>query len=200
MSRTELIVLVVLFALLFSKWFGWKGGPIGLAVVGLVFSLVWVTSPNLRSRVNHITWELQEYHENNRLTSAGARLEFWHKSLEIVRTAPLIGHGMGTTKALFATQATGVNGAAAAVTDNPHQQILAIAIELGLMGVAALFAMWFAHFRLFQMSTGLPWLGMAIVVQNAIGSLFNSHIYDFTEGWTYVFGVGVLGGRPTSVA
>ena len=194
MSRTELIVLVVLFALLFSKWFGWKGGPIGLAVAGLVFSLVWVTSPNMRWRVNHITWELQEYHENNRLTSAGARLEFWHKSLEIVRTAPLIGHGMGTTRALFAAQATGVDGAAAAVTDNPHQQILAIAIELGLMGVAALFAMWFAHFRLFQMSTGLPWLGVAIVVQNAIGSLFNSHIYDFTEGWTYVFGVGVLGG------
>ena len=55
MSRTELIVLVVLFALLFSKWFGWKGGPIGLAVAGLVFSLVWVTSPNMRWRVNHIS-------------------------------------------------------------------------------------------------------------------------------------------------
>ncbi|MEZ5787166.1 MAG: hypothetical protein R3D62_12045 [Xanthobacteraceae bacterium] len=38
------------------------------------------------------------------------------------------------------------------------------------------------------------WLGLVIVVQNIISSLFNSHLLDFTQGWTYVFGVGVLGG------
>jgi O-antigen ligase len=31
-------------------------------------------------------------------------------------------------------------------------------------------------------------------VQNVIASLFNSHLSDFTAGWLYVFGVGVLGG------
>jgi hypothetical protein len=24
--------------------------------------------------------------------------------------------------------------------------------------------------------------------------MFNSHLFDFTQGWTYVFGVGVAGG------
>jgi hypothetical protein len=32
------------------------------------------------------------------------------------------------------------------------------------------------------------------VVQNIISSLFNSHIFDFEEGWIYVLGVGVAGG------
>ncbi len=27
-----------------------------------------------------------------------------------------------------------------------------------------------------------------------IGSLFNSHLFDFTHGWTYVLGVGIAGG------
>jgi hypothetical protein len=27
-----------------------------------------------------------------------------------------------------------------------------------------------------------------------VSSLFLSHIFDFTTGWIYVFGVGVLGG------
>jgi hypothetical protein len=32
------------------------------------------------------------------------------------------------------------------------------------------------------------------VVQNIVSSLFNSHLFDFTAGWLYVFGVGVVGG------
>jgi hypothetical protein len=35
---------------------------------------------------------------------------------------------------------------------------------------------------------------MVIVVQNIISSLFNSHLFDFVQGWTYVLGVGVAGG------
>jgi hypothetical protein len=27
-----------------------------------------------------------------------------------------------------------------------------------------------------------------------VSSLFNSHLFDFSEGWLYVFGVGVVGG------
>jgi len=32
------------------------------------------------------------------------------------------------------------------------------------------------------------------VVQNVANSLFNSHLFDFQEGWIYVLGVGVAGG------
>jgi hypothetical protein len=31
-------------------------------------------------------------------------------------------------------------------------------------------------------------------VQNIFTSLFNSHLFDFHEGWMYVLGVGVAGG------
>ena len=33
-----------------------------------------------------------------------------------------------------------------------------------------------------------------VVIQNITSSLFNSHLFDFTQGWLYVFGVGVCGG------
>jgi hypothetical protein len=33
-----------------------------------------------------------------------------------------------------------------------------------------------------------------VVAQNIFTSLFNSHIFDFHEGWMYVLGVGVSGG------
>ncbi len=38
------------------------------------------------------------------------------------------------------------------------------------------------------------WIGLLVVVQNIFTSLFNSHIFDFHEGWMYVVGVGVAGG------
>jgi O-antigen ligase len=31
-------------------------------------------------------------------------------------------------------------------------------------------------------------------VQNVFTSLFNSHLFDFHEGWMYVLGAGVAGG------
>jgi hypothetical protein len=38
------------------------------------------------------------------------------------------------------------------------------------------------------------WVGLLIVTQNIVGSFFNSHLFDFLQGWTYVLGVGVAGG------
>ena len=38
------------------------------------------------------------------------------------------------------------------------------------------------------------WLGFAVVFQNIVTSLANSHLFDFTPGWIYVIGVGLAGG------
>ena len=40
----------------------------------------------------------------------------------------------------------------------------------------------------------MAWIGLLVVVQNIFSSLFNSHLFDFHEGWMYVLGVGVAGG------
>ncbi len=57
-----------------------------------------------------------------------------------------------------------------------------------------LLAMWAAHWLMFT-GSGLPaWIGLVVVTQNIVGCQFNSHLLDFTQGWLYVFGVGVFGG------
>jgi hypothetical protein len=54
--------------------------------------------------------------------------------------------------------------------------------------------MWLAHLLLFRGEGLIAWVGLLVVVQNIFTSLFNSHIFDFHEGWMYVLGVGVAGG------
>jgi O-antigen ligase len=54
--------------------------------------------------------------------------------------------------------------------------------------------MWLSHLALFWHAGWANWAGFLIVVQNIASSLFNSHLFDFSEGWIYVLGVGVAGG------
>ena len=64
----------------------------------------------------------------------------------------------------------------------------------GIAGVAALYAMWLLHLVMFRAEGLVDWLGLLVAVQNFSSSLFNSHLFDFQEGWIYVVGVGVAGG------
>jgi hypothetical protein len=54
--------------------------------------------------------------------------------------------------------------------------------------------MWATHLVLFRSGSLAAWTGLVVVVQNIVGSLFNSHLFDFPQGWAYVMGVGIAGG------
>ena len=123
----------------------------------------------------------------------GSRVEFWRKSLRFFVDAPLIGHGTGSTRGLFERAAFGT-GVHAEIVSNPHSQTLNVAVQWGSIGIVALYAMWSFHLLLFRGETLAHWVGLAVVVQNIFTSVFNSHLFDFQEGWIYVLGVGVAGG------
>jgi O-antigen ligase len=167
-----------------------------LGIAGAVaVGVAWSASPNLRTKVGTIFTEVDEYRDTaNQITSAGQRLEFWTKSIKFVKEAPIAGHGTGSTKTLFVRDAIGQTGLAAEVVDNPHNQTLNVAVQWGLIGVLILYAMWIVHGAQFLGPGLVPWLGLLVVVQNLISSLFNSHLFDFHEGWMYVLGVGIAAG------
>ncbi len=77
---------------------------------------------------------------------------------------------------------------------NPHNQTLNAAVQWGTVGIVILYAMWLCHLLLFRGEGLVAWIGLLVVLQNFLSSLFNSHLFDFHEGWMYVLGVGVAGG------
>ncbi len=197
-SRTAMVtmpIMLAVFALLHLKWR--TNVIISCAVMALAM-LAWVASPQLRGTTETFSRDYQLYKENNTPTSIGLRLEYWQKSLRLSAEAPVIGHGTGSTRGLFEQAAVGQVGAAADVVGNPHNQTLNIAVQWGVVGVVALYTMWLAHLLLFRGEGLAAWIGLLIVVQNIFTSLFNSHLFDFHEGWMYVLGVGVAGGMVLS--
>jgi O-antigen ligase len=197
-GRTAVVVMPVLLALFGFRQFGWRG-VVGVVIAGcLLAAVAWASSPYLRARVLGVGQEIQLYQAENAETSSGERLELWKKSLGFIAAAPVFGHGTGSIEQQFRT-VVGASGPAAIISNNPHQQTLTVAIQLGLVGVAVMFAMWAAHVALFRGGGLVAWAGLIVVVQNVVSSLFNSHLFDFTQGWIYVFGVGALGGTVLSM-
>jgi O-antigen ligase len=193
-GRTIVVVMPVLLALFGLRLFGWRG-VVGVIIAGVLVGVIaWFSSHYLRERILQAQREVQLYETQNADTSSGERLEFWKKSLRFIAAAPVIGHGTGSIKEQFRA-VVGTSGPSTIISENPHQQTLTVAIQLGLLGVAVMYAMWVAHLALFLRAEGLvAWCGLIVVAQNIISSLFNSHLFDFNQGWFYVFGVGVLGG------
>jgi hypothetical protein len=192
-SRTFVVVVVTLFGLLGLRHFERRALVAFVAAGVALAGVAWSTSPYMRSRVTHVIEELDSAHADLNDTSAGLRVGFWKMSVKIIGEAPLLGHGTGSVAATFARTAAADPAAPTGAT-NPHNQILATAIPLGLFGAVLLLAIWAVHFRMFLLPGPTAWIGLSVVVQNVVGSLFNSHLFDFSQGWLYVFGVGIAGG------
>jgi O-antigen ligase len=192
-SRTALVTMPItlaVFALLHLKP---RTAIAALCTAALLAAVTWNTSPSLQATVSKFFIDFQET-KINHLTGIGSRLEFWQKSLRFFTEAPVMGHGTGSTHGLFEQAAVGQLGARGEVVANPHNQTLNVAVQWGVMGIVVLYATWLFHLLLFRGDGLATWIGLLVVVQNVSTSLFNSHLFDFLEGWMYVLGVGVAGG------
>jgi O-antigen ligase len=193
-SRTALVTMPILLAVFALLHLRWRSVVAILCMASLFAGLAWAASPHLRWTTATFLRDYQLYKEQNIPTSMGLRLEFWQKSLRFFAEAPVFGHGTGATRGLFEQAAVGRVGAAAEVIGNPHNQTLNVAVQWGVSGIVVLYAMWLMHLRLFRGDGFVAWIGLLVVVQNIFTSLFNSHLFDFHEGWMYVLGVGIAGG------
>jgi O-antigen ligase len=197
-SRTALVtlpVLLVVFALLHLRW---RAALVAGAATALIAVALWAVSPHLRATVGKFQSDYERSLEadNNSISGMGSRLEYWRKSLGFIADAPLIGHGTGSIRGLFAGVAANPHDdpLRGEIVSNPHNQPLSNAVQWGMVGVLVLYALWIAHLLMFRGEGLACWIGMLVVVQNMLSSLLNTHLFDFTSGWIYVLGVGVAGG------
>jgi len=197
-SRTALVTMPIMLAVFAVIHFKWRTNLAMLLMAVVLATLAWMTSPKLRWTAETFYRDYYYYKLQDEPTSVGLRLEFWKKSLGFFAEAPVFGHGTGSTRGLFERSASrptsGKVFASGEVIGNPHNQTLNAAVQWGTVGIVVLYAMWLYHLLLFRGESLAAWVGLLVVVQNFFTSLFNSHLFDFHEGWMYVLGVGVAGG------
>lgn len=196
-SRTAVVTMPIMLAAFVLVHMRPRTSLIVIGAMVALVGLLWVTTTDVRWGPSRILKDYQFYKTGEHETSIGLRLEFWQKSLRFISEAPVIGHGTGSLRGLF-ERATGYSGQRDIIS-NPHNQTLNVAVQWGMIGVLLLYAMWLVHLLLFRGEGFIASIGLLVVVQNIFTSLFNSHLFDFHEGWMYVLGVGVAGGMTLAV-
>ncbi|MGZ8369224.1 MAG: O-antigen ligase family protein, partial [Rhodoplanes sp.] len=88
-SRTALVVIPVLLAILGVGRAGWKMGA-ALILAGVVLAgIAWSSSAFLRERVLVVGADIGQYRAGQVLTSSGLRMAFWQRSIGLVEQAPV---------------------------------------------------------------------------------------------------------------
>src|SRR4051794_28153289 len=95
------------------------GSPTPFGALAILGGLCWSVSPVLRVKTASLFPPYRLYEPTNEPTSIEIRYQYWRKSIEFIREAPLFGHGTGSIRPLFEQAAINQTNAVAEVTSNP---------------------------------------------------------------------------------
>lgn len=104
-----------------------------LAALLLILAL-----PSVQERFAQGWREAQTFRQDGERTSVGARLKAWEFSLELIKQAPWMGHGVGSYRELAYQHFRASPICDLGVCEQPHNQFIDTTSEMGIIGLAGL--------------------------------------------------------------
>ena len=191
-GRTGQLVLLALLLYFFFSWLRWRGLLVAAAAGATIAGTAYLApSSALHQRVQTTIEEISDWRAGKPAQLANMRLEAWSNSVEIVKSHPWVGAGTGGFAAAYARQ---VQGTSMMPLPQPENQYLLTTIQLGIVGLAALLALFAVQWRLAsRLATRMDTdLARGLVVTMVVGCLFNSFLLDHTESLFYAWLTGLL--------
>jgi len=157
-------VFVIIYLYSRSARFTYKTLASSLALGVLVIGIAYISSPTMQQRLQTLSNDITTYKNGNRDTSTGQRWQLNIAAVKIFLAHPIAGVGpevVGGKPDGFAKEiqkmweAGELSDTAAAVGRccQAHNEILAKAADLGILGLAALLALYIVPLRLFWKAT-----------------------------------------------
>lgn len=196
-SRSGYILLFMLLLLFFWQRFSFKGLLVGGVGVFMIASSAYMLSFNFKLRIDEALQSVYRYYPGIVVpTSTGHRLAFAYGSLHLVKQHPFAGAGTGS----FQSEYRKFYPSSSAMTSNPHNEYLNIAVQFGALGLGLMLVMfavlWRSSFRLFP---EMRYIAQGTLLAIAFGALGNSWLMDTTQGHFFVyFTVLVFAALPTT--
>jgi len=189
-GRTGYLVLACLILLLIYQLYHWRGLFIGVITLSLISTMIYISSDQVKMRIDKISDNVTAYEQGESETSIGFRIEFYQTSLQLIAKHPFFGTGTGSFHQTYTALATTQNKP---TTENPHNEYLMIAVQWGLIGlslfIGLLYVMWR---RANNLSIENKWMLQGLLITMGVGCLVNSLLLDFTAGHAFVFLLSVF--------
>lgn len=136
-SRTSYLVVVPL--LLYWTWRiaggNWRKIGIG-ALVLAACSAAALMAPRVQERLAQAHQDVAVYSDHHQASSMGIRLELWRRTVPIIESAPIFGHGLGQWDQEFGAQTRDLPNFEEFRMHHPHEESLLILSEQGIVGYA----------------------------------------------------------------
>lgn len=197
-GRTGYLVLAVLMLYFFATMrHHMKGGLVGgVAVLIVLATFTAAFSHKFDHRIDAAVHDAEQWSPKKAdHTSNGLRLEFYHNTLALIRLHPVLGVGTGGFENAYRKQVAGTHMIA---THNPHNDMLLMTAQLGLIGLAALLFFYACYWKQAAYLAGAHNRAMAraillsLMVGGIVNSLLINHVESLFFAWwsAWVFGGG----------
>ncbi|HYI86555.1 MAG TPA: O-antigen ligase family protein [Burkholderiales bacterium] len=195
-GRTGYLILGVLGLYFGVAHWRWRGAAFVAGAAVAVLVAAHLANAPLFARVGLVGTEMQDWDagRNAHKTSTGLRMNYYKTTVSIVREHPWLGVG---TRGFVTAYRDKVRGTGLPETHNPHNQYLLTAAQLGLVGLAALLAMFFVMWRqAARLDPAERTAARGLLLAMAVGCLLNSFLIDHVEGLLFAWMAGVLFAQP----
>jgi O-antigen ligase/GR25 family glycosyltransferase involved in LPS biosynthesis len=191
-GRSGYVVLLIAAIAIAGSFASWRTRAVGGVAVLAFIGVIGLSAPQVVERLEQGWSELRDAGEATTLTSMGIRVVIWENTLQLVREAPVLGHGLGSFESQYARVVErAAPGWRATPSGDPHNQYLAFLAETGVVGLAAF--MWFLLAAVRQPVRGsFRVAGLALLTAWSATSLFSSHFEVFNEGHMIMLFLGAL--------
>jgi O-antigen ligase len=186
-GRTGYFVFMALFGLFFWQKLKWKGLLATLALVPLLLSAVWISSPDFRQRITMINTDIHHYHEQKLDdNSVGLRMQFTKHSFELIKYHPWLGTGVGSFREEYRHHFPPDPGFAN--LNNPQNEFLMVGVQLGLLGLLTLATLFYLQWRFsFSLTADMQPLAQGMIVAFIVGSLSDTFLYLAYTGYFFIY-------------
>ncbi|MDD2653092.1 MAG: O-antigen ligase family protein [Sulfurimonas sp.] len=155
-------------------------------ITPLILVSFYSTLPNFKERVDAAFSDIAQL-ETDRSTSLGLRITFALNSMEVIKDNPIFGVGSGGFKKNY----EGVNQKLSPNlpdTVNPHNTYIFVLVELGLIGIFAVLAIFFFQLKhaLTQEDIFLKHLGVALPLLFLLIMLSESYLFIVNTAFMFV--------------
>ena len=136
-SRTSYLIVVPL--MIYWAWRiakgNWRKIGIGVLVLACCAGAALMT-PRVQDRLQQARQDVEVYSDKHEASSMGIRLELWRRTLPIIASAPIFGHGLGQWDHEFQAETKDFQDYDAFRMHHPHEESILILSEQGIVGYA----------------------------------------------------------------
>lgn len=167
----------------------------GLAAIALLFGAFYATSSNIQLRAGELVDEISNHKQHS---PNGLRASFMLTGIELFKAHPVAGNGTGSFAEGYAPEARRVWGPGSHFGEarhQPHSEVMNVAVQLGLAGLALYIALLASLLRpALRLRTRQTDLLVLLWVIYTFCSIFNSLLWDPTEAFWFLILAGCLYG------